>query len=238
MCCISGTRRSSAIRLSIGPPIRRQIAAAAAAGRKNSIRNGVLKSVVGDHASSFPSPHPHRVSHLAHHRASLAPSSAPSSLANRRLTRVANIRLKPGQSVDEEASRPASPQNLDPLQARAAQPQQDSWKQLLLDLAWCCCCSLCICCSWCPFMPLGGANMVHPSGSAADGSLTGTHRRGGNTEVSNLIENHRLARLVTLVAIVTIFCLVLTYIIKSALETPHEATNSTADALLSVSGGS
>ncbi|VDL88192.1 unnamed protein product, partial [Schistocephalus solidus] len=39
-------------------------------------------------------------------------------------------------------------------------------------------------------------------------------------EYSNLIENHRLARIVTLVAVLTILGLVLTYIIRSAIEPP------------------
>ncbi|VDD81795.1 unnamed protein product [Mesocestoides corti] len=55
--------------------------------------------------------------------------------------------------------------------------------------------------------------------------------RGGRGEYSNLIENHRLARLVTLLAVLAILGLVLTYIIKSIVEQQqHVATGTNRSA--------
>lgn len=59
-------------------------------------------------------------------------------------------------------------------------------------------------------------------------------------EYSNLIENHKLARIVTLITVLAILGLVLTYIIKSALEPatiiPTEAA--TAEAVSSTHSSS
>ena len=163
------------------------------AAASGGLPNGVIKT--GGEASTTQSP------------------SITTTAPIRRLTRFSTLLRA---SPDSDLGDGDSMANLTPAEINSVRHYPSDHRILLTEVL-CCCCQCC-----------RSRDSGYPDGRSADG---GARRRGhrdgsggasGNSErrgdYANLIENHRLARLVTLLAVLAILGLVLTYIIRSIIE--------------------
>ncbi|VDM17802.1 unnamed protein product [Hydatigera taeniaeformis] len=170
-------------------------------------------------------------------------STAPPDNPTRRLTRFSNLLRAPSEIVsDPDLEATSISANLE-----ASNDYSTDHRALLMEvLCYCCCC----CCN----DGVGGRISGGGGGRRSDNnSATGGHRRrmhrdsggagGGSSDrrgdYANLIENHRLARLVTLLAVLAILGLVLTYIIKLIVEQQqqqHQVTTPTPQLFTQNSG--
>ncbi|VDK23558.1 unnamed protein product [Taenia asiatica] len=156
-------------------------------------------------------------------------SSAPPDNSARRLTRFSNLLRAPSEIIsDPDPEATSMSATLD-----ASNDYSTDHRALLMEvLCYCCCC----CCNDGVGGRIGGGG---DSRRSDNNSATGGHRRrmhrdggsggGGSSDrrgdYANLIENHRLARLVTLLAVLAILGLVLTYIIKLIVEQQQQQQN-------------
>lgn len=156
-------------------------------------------------------------------------STAPPDNSARRLTRFSNLLRAPS----EIASDPDPEATSVSATLEASNDYSTDHRALLMEvLCYCCCC----CCNDGVSGRIGSGG---DSGRSDNNSTTGAHRRrmhrdggsggGGGSDrrgdYANLIENHRLARLVTLLAVLAILGLVLTYIIKLIVEQQQQQQN-------------
>ncbi|CDS43301.1 EGF region [Echinococcus multilocularis] len=149
-------------------------------------------------------------------------SAAPSDNPTRRLTRFSTLLRAPSEIVSDPDPEATS----NPAAMEASNDCSTDHKALLMEvLCYCCCCR---CNDGVGGRICGrGGNGRSESNCAAGGHRGRVHRDSGSAggggsdrrgDYANLIENHRLARLVTLLAVLAILGLVLTYIIKSIVE--------------------
>ena len=140
----------------------------------------------------------------------------PNTAPTRRLTRFSSL-LRASPDLTSYPADPDPMATLTSAEVTTAHHHSTDHRALLMEVLCCCC----------PCCDAGdGGNYDSRPGDEA-GTRRRFHRDGGGSgsgsserrgDYGNLIENHRLARLVTLVAVLAIIGLVLTYIIKSIIE--------------------
>ncbi|KAL5105760.1 hypothetical protein TcWFU_004172 [Taenia crassiceps] len=167
--------------------------------------NGVIKSLTFDASTALPD------------------NSA------RRFTRFSNLLRAPSEIIADP-----DPESISvSATLEASNDYSTDHRALLMEvLCYCCCC----CCN---DDASGRIGSTGDNGRSDNNSTTSEHRRrmhrnggsggGGGSDrrgdYANLIENHRLARLVTLLAVLAILGLVLTYIIKLIVEQQQQQQN-------------